>query len=237
MAKGDHFFVWRTHKGVPFQHHAIDMGDSTAVHFTDGNGGVAQPGASNADFVVARTPITSVTRDGRDEIHVVQHSDQLPADVVVQRAASRIGDKGYHLVFDNCEHFACWCVLDESQSRQVQVAFERLAAMGVKSMFAGGARMASGVVAKRLTRGMSPLMLLADVAQWGTEIGGHHVGLTNPKQRKQAGRAVGGATALACGALGGPIGILVAGGLWAVGEVASEASHKAYENARQTSTS
>ena len=29
---------------------------------------------------------------------------------IVRRAYSRIGEKGYYLIFNNCEHFARWCI-------------------------------------------------------------------------------------------------------------------------------
>ncbi len=232
MAKGDHFFVWRTHLGVPFQHHAIDVGDGSVVHFTDGDRGVAGPGGSTADFEIKQTSIDVVTRGGRDKVYVIAHRDRLARDTVVDRAFSQVGRRGYHLIFDNCEHFACWCVVDRDQSRQVDVARERLSAASIKAIAAGGVRLVSRAGVKRVVRGASAWMLVADAAQWATEAGGHHVGLTNPEHRKQAGRAVGGMTALGVGALGGPLGIAIAGGIWAVGELAGEVSSGAFEKAR-----
>ncbi|MGB7325539.1 MAG: hypothetical protein WBD31_11765, partial [Rubripirellula sp.] len=82
-------------------------------------------------------------------------------------------------------------------------------------------------------RGASGWMLLAEAAQWATEAGGHHIGLRDPKQRRNAGRAVGSVTAMSLGAIGGPIGIAVAGGLWVAGELAGEASHQVYKQVRQ----
>ena len=37
----------------------------------------------------------------------------------VQRARSKIGEKQYNLVFNNCEHFAVWCKTGLSESRQI----------------------------------------------------------------------------------------------------------------------
>ncbi len=236
MAKGDHFFVWRQHLGVPFQHHGIDVGDGTVVHFTDGDGGVAAPGGSTTDFVVMRTPMSLITRDGRDKIHVVDHADPLSQDEIVQRALSRVGKRGYHLLFDNCEHFASWCAIGSETSRQVRTVCERLTSAGFKAVAAGTVRAASRFGARRLVRGANAWMLAAEAAQWATEAGGHHIGLRDPEQRRQAGRAVGGATALGLGALGGPLGIAVAGTIWVAGEVAGEASCRAYERMREQRT-
>ncbi|QDT08334.1 lecithin retinol acyltransferase family protein [Stieleria marina] len=233
MAKGDHFFVWRRQLGVPFQHHAIDVGDGTAVHFTDGVGGVAGPGHGTKDFVVMHTSIATVTQEGRCKIHIIEHARSLDADEVVERAISQVGRKGYHLMFDNCEHFASWCAVDREESGQIRIACERLAATSVKTMAAGTLRLASRHGAKRLLRGASGWMLVAEAAQWATEAGGHHVGLCDPKLRRNAGRAVGSMTAIGLGAIGGPIGIAVAGTLWVAGEVAGEASNRVYEQFRQ----
>lgn len=232
MAKADHFFVWRSHRGVPYQHHVIDLGDGTVVHFTDGGDGVAGPGGTTESFVIRRTPIEMVTRGGRDRIHVIGHQHKLDDDMIVQRALRQVGRKGYSLIFDNCEHFACWCVLDREESRQVAVANERLSAAGVKALAVVTVRTASRLATKRLTRVASPWMIVADAAQWATEAGGHHVGLVDPNVRRNAGRAVGSLATLGIGAIGGPIGVVVAGGIWAAGELAGEASRVAYDRVR-----
>ncbi len=37
----------------------------------------------------------------------------------VQRARSKIGERQYNLLFNNCEHFAVWCKTGLSESRQI----------------------------------------------------------------------------------------------------------------------
>ncbi len=76
------------------------------------------------------------------------------------------------------------------------------------------------------------MLLVADAAQWVTEAGGHHVGLRDANKRKQAGRAIGITTAIGVGACAGPIGCLVAGSLWAAGELAGEMSLATYRQIR-----
>ena len=232
MAKGEHFFVWRNHLGVPYQHHGIDVGDGQVIHFADAQGDAAGPGQSTDGFVISQVPMSLLTRDGRSRVHWVHHSDSISPDEVVQRAKSQIGRQGYDLVFNNCEHFASWCVVGQQTSRQVQVACERVGAVAAKTIVASSLRLASRLGAKRVVRGTNPAMFVADLLQWATEAGGHHVGLTSPKHRKRAGRAVGGVTAVGLGALAGPAGIVVAGGVWAFGEVAGEMTSGAYERVR-----
>ncbi|TWU54437.1 NC domain protein [Rubripirellula tenax] len=233
MARGDHFFVWRRQFGVArFQHHGIDLGDGSAVHFTDGRGGVAGPSGDAATFEVKRTELDEVTRNQRDSMHVVEYRDRLPIDETVERAISKIGSRNYNLLFHNCEHFAAWCVLDRWESRQVSVAFDRASSVGAKALATTSMHVAARLSAKSVLRGATPWLLVADAAQWATEAGGHHVGLRDPKRRRNASRAVGVTTAMSVGALAGPLGIAVAGGLWCVGEVAGELSQVAYEKAQ-----
>lgn len=232
MAKGDHFFVWRNHRGVPFQHHGIDVGDGTVIHFTDGGEGVAGPGQPTDDMVIARTPVEIATRDGRDSIHVVKHDERIDPDAVIERAMSQLGRKGYHLIFDNCEHFAWWCVVGEDESRQIHVACERLSALGVKATARVAAKCAGGLA----LRGATPWIYVADAAQWLTEAGGHHVGLRDPQQRRKAGRAIGATTALGVGAVSGPVGIAIAGSLWAAGQWGGELGKTAYGRLRRRRT-
>jgi len=105
-------------------------------------------------------------------------------------------------------------------------------AAGLKTVATTSLRAASRMGAKRLTRGVNPWLLLADVAQWTTEVGGHHVGLSDPKQRRMASRAIGGLATLGLGALGGPVAAAVAGSIWVAGELAGEASRVAYDQVR-----
>jgi hypothetical protein len=137
------------------------------------------------------------------------------------------------LLFDNCEHFACWCVLDRHESGQVTSACKRAGSAGVKAVIAASVRSVSKVGICSAARGASPWLLVADAAQWVTEAGGHHVGLKDPVRRRRASQAIGGAAALGVGSFGGLIGLTVAGGIWAAGEVFGEASRQTYECLRR----
>jgi hypothetical protein len=53
------------------------------------------------------------------------HADE--PDVIIERAMSRLGDGDYNLVFNNCQHFARWCVTGERLSEQVNPAQHGLA--------------------------------------------------------------------------------------------------------------
>src|SRR5947209_3836365 len=96
MARGDHIYVNR----LGYDHHGIDCGDGTVIHYT---GEIGQ----KADAAVRRTSIDVFLKGRR--LLVLDYGWCDPPDVVVQRAESRLGENKYHLVFSNCEHFATWC--------------------------------------------------------------------------------------------------------------------------------
>ncbi len=43
----------------------------------------------------------------------------LHPEMIVQSALSKVGDVGYNMLFNNCEHFATWCRYGISMSHQV----------------------------------------------------------------------------------------------------------------------
>ena len=219
MAKGDHFFVWRCQAGIPFQHHGIDMGDGTAIHFTNGRSGVAGPRRDTSEFRIMRTPMSVVTGDGKDRLHVVSHGKSVDSDRVAQRAESQIGRDGYHLAFDNCEHFANWCVTGKHDSHQIIVGMER-----------AGAALSRAVI----SRGCRPLNYASDAVHWSVEAIGHHVGLKNPKTRRRCGRWAGAATTIGISLLGSNREnrsrmVLAASGFWIVGELFAKTTRPIYQ--------
>jgi hypothetical protein len=46
--------------------------------------------------------------------------DRRAGEDIVRRARSRLGERRYHLLRNNCEHFCNWCQLGESRSEQVE---------------------------------------------------------------------------------------------------------------------
>jgi len=45
----------------------------------------------------------------------------------VERAKSRLGERAYNLLLNNCEHFAIWCKTGKSESTQVQNFIDTIA--------------------------------------------------------------------------------------------------------------
>jgi hypothetical protein len=46
--------------------------------------------------------------------------DRRAGEVIVRRARSRLGERRYNLLRNNCEHFCNWCQLGECRSEQVE---------------------------------------------------------------------------------------------------------------------
>jgi hypothetical protein len=112
MARADHIYVLCL-LPVPFQHHGIDCGDGTVIHYTGKLG-------SNQDPEVKREPLS--TFSGGAAVLVVAYSSAHSPDEVLRRAESRLGEKSYNLVWNNCEHFARWCKTGDHVSEQVKDA-------------------------------------------------------------------------------------------------------------------
>jgi Lecithin retinol acyltransferase len=108
MAKGDHIKVGRG----SYTHHGIDYGDGTVAHFT------GEPGRKD-DAAIRRTSMREFA-DGARKVEVVPDSSHRSPEQVVQAAEKRIGETGYDLLVNNCEHFASDCRTGKAESFQAE---------------------------------------------------------------------------------------------------------------------
>ena len=109
MARGDHIYVSR---GI-YTHHGIDTGDGTVIHFT------GEPG-SKRNATIARSSMSDFLQGA--ECKVRRYGNRDGVDATMARAESQIDTTGYHLVVNNCEHFATWCCTGRRASQQVRGA-------------------------------------------------------------------------------------------------------------------
>jgi hypothetical protein len=131
MAAGDHLVVSYS----IFTHHGIDIGDGTVVGFSKTMAAVCR--LSFVEFC-----------DGHD-VWVREYAQSESAFVVVLRALQRIGETGYHLLANNCEHFATWCKTGRTESAQVRAVQRQLVSAGTKG--------ATKATAKVFAKGSSKL--------------------------------------------------------------------------------
>lgn len=106
VAAGDHIFVRR----LGYTHHGVEVADGLVIHFT------GTPG-SKRGAAIRQEPI-EVFRSG-GVVQVRRYEQRLEPDVAVERAESKLGQSGYNLYANNCEHFARWCVTGNHRSSQV----------------------------------------------------------------------------------------------------------------------
>ncbi len=108
---GSHLSVSR---GV-YDHHGIYIGKNQVIHYS----GFAE--AFNKGCVEQTT--LEKFLGGRDQFTVVNYRSNkvlYTNQQIVERAYRCLGEDHYNLVFNNCEHFACWCVTGEKRSEQVR---------------------------------------------------------------------------------------------------------------------
>lgn len=158
MSRGDHVFVRRL---AGYTHHGIDAGDGTVIHFA------GEPG-SKLDARVRRDSISSFARGNR--VQVKSYGIEVDCDAIVERAESRVGEAGYDLMANNCEHFACWCVTGRGESGQVKVVATSTGVAGGSTVLAAaglGVVAAAGPVA-----GLSGAGMMSGLAATGAVVGG-----------------------------------------------------------------
>ncbi|MBE9222262.1 lecithin retinol acyltransferase family protein [Cyanobacterium stanieri LEGE 03274] len=110
MAKGDQLYVWRKFANLDgvYQHHGIDTGDGNIIHYR------------KPSEVVEKTSFNTFSKGNRVYIRQYPRGFSFIPDIVIERAFSRLGEKKYNLLFNNCEHFATWCKTGINDSKQVQ---------------------------------------------------------------------------------------------------------------------
>jgi hypothetical protein len=95
--------------GIPglYQHHGIDCGDRSVIHYSKA-GDIATVSRTSFDGFSWHQPV-----------YPVHHQTCFVANVVIERAESRLGEQRYDLFVNNCEHFATWCKTGQSESAQL----------------------------------------------------------------------------------------------------------------------
>jgi HRAS-like suppressor 3 len=152
-----HIMVWRgrlPEDGISgFYHHGILCSDGTVVHYAGMDGVKSLSNARimrtpYADF----DPIPSTDRP----VHTVVYNPSVHAVIyhpaeVEERAVTRLGHSQYHLISDNCESFARWCVTGREVSQQSTGAVLGLCA-GVASIVVGGGGVLGAVLTAFVTQ-------------------------------------------------------------------------------------
>ena len=103
-----------------YRHYGIYAGQGRVIHYASQNGDFGN------DACVRETSLKQFVRSG--ECRIEKHdgsrnnAQQFSREETVSRARSRMGEKEYNLLFNNCEHFALWCKTGINKSAQVEKA-------------------------------------------------------------------------------------------------------------------
>lgn len=112
--------IWRTLPVAPFGywHHGVLCPDKTVIHFKSRSSLIGKRHArivhtSFRSFIGSSTP-------SHTPVYRIIHRKQLAPQIVLQRARSCLGQRGYNLFHNNCESFATWAVTGHSHSYQIE---------------------------------------------------------------------------------------------------------------------
>ena len=153
LSRGSHVCVDRP-GGI--RHDGIYLGDGQVIHMASMPGEIkdkrgAQVQLATFAAFAAGQPVT---------VRPYAYADD--PDVIIERAMSRLGDGEYNLVFNNCQHFARWCVTGERLSEQVNAGTARAGAvlapaiaMPVGIALVGSAGLASGLSGPGIMSGLA----------------------------------------------------------------------------------
>lgn len=119
---GDHIRV----KRIGYTHHGIYISDDEIIHFT-GRDDDSIMDWSKAEVI--STDLDFFFKGGTLEVKVYTLTESIflrPTDEIISYARSCVGDRGYNLAFNNCEHFANRCTLRQHKSKQVKRVIDTL---------------------------------------------------------------------------------------------------------------
>lgn len=124
-----------------YTHHGIYVGDGRVIHYA---------GFARSWHAGPVEEVNLIEFASGHPLRIVDHPHpRYLAQEIVQRARSRLGERDYRLLSNNCEHFCNWCISGQHRSEQVE-RFLRLASRGdrvVGGSYAEKARLTRASVA------------------------------------------------------------------------------------------
>lgn len=121
---GDHIRV----KCNQIYHHGIYIGNNEVIAF-----GHPYNLLENHDQIeVVKTTIEEFLQGGFLEVRIYQKKElkeKRKPEEIVAVAKSKLGEKGYNILHNNCEHFANFCVFGKKISIQTELVHQQVQAM------------------------------------------------------------------------------------------------------------
>ena len=117
-----------------YRHYGIYAGHGRIIHYSSSNGDFGN------DACVRETSLKKFARGGECRIERFYDSQsnaqKFSREETVNRARSRMGEKSYNLLFNNCEHFVLWCKTGINKSVQVEKAAGTAILLGAAALVA-----------------------------------------------------------------------------------------------------
>lgn len=108
---GDIVGVASNFQGYDYCHYGIYIGDNKVIHYSSTDGTM-----KSAEICIGYMD----THFPKDKYFVLDFDNvKFSAEDTIKRAQSRLGEKSYDLITNNCEHFAVWCKTDNAESYQI----------------------------------------------------------------------------------------------------------------------
>lgn len=95
-----------------YEHYGIYIGDNKVIEYSSSDGTMRNAEVSVGDM-------SKSFPNGKYFVLDFESNAKYSADDTVKRAKSRLGEKNYNLLTNNCEHFAVWCKTDNAVSYQI----------------------------------------------------------------------------------------------------------------------
>ncbi len=100
-----------------YKHHGIYVGGGRVIHY--------RGWISTLHGLVEEIPLADFV--GNRPYRAGRHPEDLAHGAeIVRRARSRLGERSYSLLRNNCEHLCTWCQIGESKSGQVDRVRQRV---------------------------------------------------------------------------------------------------------------
>ena len=121
---GDHI---RVDRGAYF-HHGIYVANDEVIHFSSEDDDNIL-GTTNE---IIKTHVSTFHRGDRIQVKIYTEKEHpYPVEAIVHWARACIGEDGYCLFSNNCEHFASFCTLGTHRSHQVEKFISRIMGGGM----------------------------------------------------------------------------------------------------------
>lgn len=96
-----------------YDHMGIYIGNNKVIHYCSSTGNAL-------DAKIQETDMESYFKKGNYFILNIKNTPLFNGEKTVERAKTRLGEKNYNLLQNNCEHFAIWCKTNYSESLQLE---------------------------------------------------------------------------------------------------------------------